>query len=256
WHNKDNPKTKGDDLMLSTTGLPDGLEQYIAFSQMAQAEGLKFGVEHFRRRKPHCSGTLVWQLDDCWPVLSWSVLDYYGFPKASYYYLRRVYAPVLASFQGSELWLTNDLPRSVSDQVTVTLGTFAGQVEWQQTRELTIAAGASACVWSLDAAGAAEHYVSVRSASGAFPDNRQFFAEYKDLVRERAAPTMTVLGGGRIQLHAPATRYVYFAHVTSPHETTRFSDNYFDLLPGEAREIVANDPTRSLRAEDFRLGWA
>ena len=85
WHNKDNPKDKGDKLMLTVTGVPHDLDEYIDFSQIAQAEGLKFGIEHFRRRKPHCSGTLVWQLNDCWPVLSWSVLDYYGFGKAGYY---------------------------------------------------------------------------------------------------------------------------------------------------------------------------
>ncbi len=85
--------------MLTVTGLPRGLEEYIDFSMIAQAEGLKFGIEHFRRRKPHCSGTLFWQLNDCWPVLSWSVLDYYGFGKAGYYYARRAYAPVIASFK-------------------------------------------------------------------------------------------------------------------------------------------------------------
>jgi hypothetical protein len=76
-HNKDNPKNKGDRLMESVTGLPDNLGDYIDFSMIAQAEGLKFGVEHFRRRKPHCSGTLFWQLNDCWPVLSYGA-DYYG----------------------------------------------------------------------------------------------------------------------------------------------------------------------------------
>ncbi|NDJ77242.1 MAG: glycoside hydrolase family 2 protein, partial [Chloroflexi bacterium] len=88
-HNKDNPKNKGDNLMLTVTGLPQNLDEYIEFSMIAQAEGLKFGIEHFRRRKPHCSGTLFWQLNDCWPVLSWSVIDYYGFGKAGYYYARR-----------------------------------------------------------------------------------------------------------------------------------------------------------------------
>ena len=66
-HNKDNPKNKGDNLMAATTGVPRDLDEYIDFSMMAQAEGLKFGIEHYRRRFPHCAGSLVWQLNDCWP---------------------------------------------------------------------------------------------------------------------------------------------------------------------------------------------
>ena len=77
-------------------GSPYGGNDY---SMLAQAEGLKFGIEHYRRRKPHCSGTLIWQLNDCWPVLSWSIVDYYGFGKAGYFYTRRAYAAVMASFQ-------------------------------------------------------------------------------------------------------------------------------------------------------------
>jgi beta-mannosidase len=128
-HNKDDPKNKGDNLMLTVTGLPKNLEEYIDFSMIAQAEGLKLGIEHFRRRKPHCSGTLFWQLNDCWPVLSWSVLDYYGFAKAGYYYVRRAYAPILASFKqlvdgAVELWITNDTLAEVAENVTVRLGTL------------------------------------------------------------------------------------------------------------------------------------
>ncbi len=255
WHNKDNPKNKGDNLLLASTGLPRDLEQYILFSQIAQAEGLKFGIEHFRRRKPHCSGTLVWQLDDCWPVLSWSVIDYYGFAKASYYFLRRVYAPLLASFRETELWLTNDLLHPVTDRVTVTLGTLDGGVAWQESREVTLLGNSSACVWQVPVSGGPEHYLSVRSASGAFPPNRTFFAEPKDLLRTAVAPSLS-FHDSTLRLQAPADRYVYFAHVTTPYESTRFSDNYVDLMPGEACDIVVTDPVRTLRAEDFTLGWA
>jgi beta-mannosidase len=62
---KDNPKNKGDNLMATVTGLPTTLEEYINYSMLAQAEELKFGIEHYRRRKPHCSGTLIWQLNYC-----------------------------------------------------------------------------------------------------------------------------------------------------------------------------------------------
>jgi beta-mannosidase len=268
WHNKDNPKNKGDDLMLSTTGLPDSLEQYIAFSQMAQAEGLKFGVEHFRRRKPHCSGTLVWQLDDCWPVLSWSVLDYYGFGKAGYYYLRRAYAPVLASFKASPngelaLWLTNDTLDDVRDTATVRVATFAGQVVWEGSREVHVPAGASCDVWRWSPGGLAggpDRYVSVHSSSAAFEPNRHFFAAIKDLVRQPGVPEMTVEPAGAheltVRLRAPADRYVYFAHLTISSGSTHFSDNYFDLEPAETREVRVTDPLHELAPGSLGLGWA
>jgi beta-mannosidase len=267
WHNKDNPKNKGDNLLLATTGLPADLDQYILFSQMAQAEGLKFGIEHYRRRTPHCSGALVWQLDDCWPVLSWSVVDYYGFPKPSYFYLKRVFAPLLASFKsesdgGLELWLTNDRLHAVTDRVTVRLGTFDGVTHREETRELMVAASASVCAWrwaASDVLAEPGTYVSVRSASDAFPANRYFFAELKDLDRQATAPDMAVSRIGadevRVQLRAPETHYVYFAHLMSPYESTRFSDNYVDLQPGEMVEIVVHDPLRELTATDLRLGW-
>ena len=261
WHNKDNPKNKGDNLLLASTGLPADVDQYITFSQIAQAEGLKFGIEHYRRRKPHCSGTLVWQLDDCWPVLSWSVLDYYGVPKASYWYLRRVYAPVLASFRGTELWLTNDLLQDVSDTVTLRLGDFSGPVVWERSHEVRVGVGESRCVWHLDeVVGNPSRYLHVESATGLFPPNRVFFGEYKDLLREKIPPLLstTVVSAHEleVQLSAPANRYVYFAHLVSTHPSARFSDNYVDLRPGETRQIRVSDTSHELTPESLRLGYA
>jgi beta-mannosidase len=268
WHNKDSPKNKGDNLLLASTGLPTDLDQSILFSQIAQAEGLKFGVEHFRRRKPHCSGTLVWQLDDCWPVLSWSVIDYFGFRKAGYYYLRRAYAPVLASFRARpggdvELWLTNDTASEMRDAVTVRLGTFAGQLAWERTREVVVPPGASMAVWgwsSPELAPAADRYLAVRSARDAFPPNRHFFAAIKDLRRRPTAPDMVVERLGphelRVVLRAPADGYVYFGHLASASESTRYSDNYIDLEPTEARALTVADPVRELTAAGLGLGWA
>ena len=265
WHNKDNPKNKGDNLLLASTGLPKDIDEYILFSQIAQAEGLKFGIEHFRRRKPHCSGTLVWQLNDCWPVLSWSVLDYYGVPKASYHFLRRVYAPLLASFKavedGVELWLTNDMLTEYAEVVSVRLGTFDGEIVWEESRAVSVAGGASTCVWrmaNLDATPG--HFLHVRSASGGFPDNRHFFGDIKDLVREPVSPHMDIHARGPreldIDLFAPDDSYVYFAHLVSRFPSTRFDDNYVDILPGAVRRVRAWDPDDDLAPDALRLGWA
>ena len=266
WHNKDNPKDKGDNLMLTVTGLPQTLEEYVDFSMIAQAEGLKFGVEHFRRRKPHCSGTLVWQLNDCWPVLSWSVLDYYGVGKAGYFYLRRVYNPVLASFKalpdGSvELWLTNDTLSAVEETIAVRLGTFAGETIWAEEIAVAVPANSSRPVrhWSAEQlAAAADRYLVVRAATERFPPNRHFFAAIKDLQRDLLPPAMQVTpvsdGELRVELTAAATAYAFFVHLTMPQEAAQFSDNYFDLEPGERRTVTVTNPLGPLAASDVMLG--
>jgi beta-mannosidase len=258
-HNKDNPKNKGDNLMLPVTGLPDTLEEYVDFSMIAQAEGLKFGIEHFRRRKPHCSGTLYWQFNDCWPVLSWSTMDYYGFGKASYFYTRRFYAPVLASFKalddGSvELWLTNDTLEPVTDDVTIKLAGFDGTVHWETTERVGVGANASAAVWSISADDldtGPDRYLSVRSKTNVFPANREFFAAIKDLQR---APEQVTTRFEQVDDHTLAVTistdtYAYFVHLIVPHEATRFSDNYFDLEAGASRTITVTNAAVALAPE-------
>ena len=264
-HNKDDPKNKGDNLMLTVTGLPENLEQYIDFSMIAQAEGLKFGIEHFRRRKPHCSGTLLWQLNDCWPVLSWSVLDYYGFAKAGYYYVSRAYAPILASFKaladgGVELWITNDTLGEVEENVAVRLRTFTGDTLWEESLPIRVGANSSRPVrrWEREEVrGDPDLYLSVRSEEALFPSNRHFFAAIKDLRRTPAQPeaTITSVGDHELQVHLRASEYAYFVHLTVPDETVCFSDNYFDLEPGERRTIVATNEQSNLVPETMTVGW-
>ena len=74
---------------------PNNLEDYVYVSQLVQAYGIGMALEEHRRRAPYCMGTLVWQLNDCWPVASWSCIDYYGRRKALYYEMKRQFAPVI-----------------------------------------------------------------------------------------------------------------------------------------------------------------
>ncbi len=257
-HNKDNPKNKGDRLMESVTGLPDNLDDYIDFSMIAQAEGLKFGVEHFRRRKPHCSGTLFWQLNDCWPVLSWAVLDYYGNGKAGYFYARRFYAPVLASFKalpdgGAELWITNDKLADLDDAVIIRLSTFDGRVirEWKEP--VLVGPNRSECVWRAadDLDSGPDRYLSVRSAGGVFPANRHFFVAIKDLQRtpQPLDVTITAQEPHTLTVQIRAAVYAYFVNLSVAHEATRYSDNYFDLEADETRTITVTNPDIALTSD-------
>lgn len=83
---------------LSQTYLyPRDFDQLLYCSQLLQAEAIRYGVEHFRRFRGTCMGTVVWQLNDIWPVASWASLDYYGNWKALHYAEKRMFAPVLLS---------------------------------------------------------------------------------------------------------------------------------------------------------------
>jgi beta-mannosidase len=73
------------------------MQSFIHLTQLSQAEALMFGYRGWRRQwgqKRHCGGALVWQLNDCWPVTSWSIVDYFLRKKPAYYAMRRVLAPV------------------------------------------------------------------------------------------------------------------------------------------------------------------
>ena len=83
---------------LSQTFLyPTDFSTLLYASQLLQAEAMKYGVEHLRRNRGRCMGTLYWQLNDIWPVASWSSIDYYGRLKALHYFAKRFFSPVLLS---------------------------------------------------------------------------------------------------------------------------------------------------------------
>ena len=76
---------------------PSDLSTLVYASQLLQAQAMQYGVEHWRRNRGHCMGAVIWQLNDCWPVASWSSIDYYGRWKALHYYAKRFFSPVLVS---------------------------------------------------------------------------------------------------------------------------------------------------------------
>ena len=241
---KDHPKDKVNAMLLPVTGLPKDLDQYIEYTQLVQAEGLKFGIEHYRRRKPHCSGTLIWQHNDCWPCVSWSLVDYEGIRKASWYYVARAYAPVMGSFQRLEsgeveLWVSNDTLHAVSIEAAVTMMTFTGKLLRGWRVSGTAPANASAVVWrgSPDAIGQGpDRVLCVRSHQ--FPGNELLFAPLKQLALPDLEPEMRTdeLPDGTLKVELKGRSYHHFVHLVARDAAT-FSDNYFNLLPGEIRVV-------------------
>ena len=84
---------------------PENFSAFVYASQLLQADGIRYGVEHYRRNRGRCMGAIYWQLNDCWPVISWSSIDYYGRWKALHYYAKRFFAPVMLSCE-EQSWMT------------------------------------------------------------------------------------------------------------------------------------------------------
>ena len=101
--------------------IPDDFAHFVYLSQVLQADAIRYGVEHFRRFRGRCMGALYWQLNDCWPVVSWASVDYYGRWKALHYRARKFFAPVLISMHENE----HEKIVNVSSE---TLKTFEGKI--------------------------------------------------------------------------------------------------------------------------------
>ncbi|HEU4424750.1 MAG TPA: glycoside hydrolase family 2 protein, partial [Pilimelia sp.] len=124
---------------------PHTLDDWLYLTQVNQARAIAFGVEHFRSLRPRCMGAIVWQLNDCWPVISWSAIDGEGRPKPLWYALRRVFADRLLTVQprgsGLALVAVNDATQPWAAEATVSRVTVAGERRAATAIPLAVPAG-------------------------------------------------------------------------------------------------------------------
>ncbi|MBQ9065502.1 MAG: glycoside hydrolase family 2 protein [Blautia sp.] len=124
---------------------PLSFDIFVYASQLLQAQAIQYGVEHWRRNRTdcRCMGAVVWQLNDCWPVVSWASIDYYGRWKALHYYEKRFFAPVLISCHEEGILSQNtnvnaepfDLKKTARLNVSnETLMQFEGNASWALRR--------------------------------------------------------------------------------------------------------------------------
>ena len=144
--------------LLDWFRLPASFEMSLWLSQILQGMAMKYAIEHWRRSMPRGMGTLYWQINDNWPVASWSSLDYFGRWKALHYLAKAFYAPLLVSAVEDleagtvEIHLTNDLRADSAGEVWWSLVTVAGEAVASGRLDARIAAGTSARITTLDLA--------------------------------------------------------------------------------------------------------
>lgn len=228
--------------------IPESLEDYIYATQFIQAEALTSAVRSWRRRwqgpgREYVAGALVWQLNDCWPVTSWAVVDYWQRPKPAYYALKREMAPLVLgmaspSAGGIEIWGVNTLAVSVGGTVRVQCWTLDGQLLDEKRLPVVLApnqasefgsvefAGAGQCVYSAQLY-LAEH---IQARATLWPEPFKYLALPDPLL------TVEKLGHDRICIQARRPAKGVWLSAAHP---VKWSDNMLDLVPEQPQTIIA-----------------
>jgi beta-mannosidase len=236
--------------------VPKDFGAFLYLSQVLQANVIQFGAEAHRRRMPYNMGSLYWQLDDCWPVASWSSIDYYGTRKALQYAARRFFAPVLVSPVDDNgtlrVYLVSDRRVDLPAHLTLRLIDLDGGGErWRFERDVTVKALDSQAQFSAAKRDILKgvdpsHVVLVaeltaRPASSNAPAiSRKLF--YFQKTRDLALPSPELalaVTPHRIgaTVKVTARRFARAVWLSTPDGDGDFSDNFFDLLPGESATV-------------------
>jgi len=235
----------------------------VYLSMVLQAEGIRYGVEHWRRFPDRVAGALYWQLNDCWPVASWSSLDYFGRWKALHYMAKRFFAPVLLSILDDGprigIFVTNDETEAWQGAARWTLEMLSGEALASGEEAVNAAPLAATHVKTLDFAEA----VVADQIPGMLGGNRRdmiFTCELWQGNRLIARNIATFVPNKHLALVDPGltvetTRKVAqltieltgsslarFVELELEGTDTVFSDNYFDLLAGRTAVVTCPLP--------------
>jgi beta-mannosidase len=236
--------------MLETFRLPKDFDSLVYLSLVLQAEGIRYGVEHWRRHPQRTSGTLYWQLNDCWPVASWSSLDYFGRWKALHYAARRFYAPVMLSIEDSppkqNIYVFNDLRQTWEGSVRWSLETLAGQVLEAGEAPVRCAPLDVTLVRSLDFSGRLNDdllrklvfVAELWQGEERLAQQTAYFVPTKhlDLV-EPEITALVQLKQGRVSIDLTSRSLARLVECAFEDVDVVFSDNYFDLPAGRNLRI-------------------
>lgn len=253
--------TIGNALIKQTMGLyykvPAKFEDLVYVGLVLQGQGMRHGIEAHRRNRPYCMGSLFWQLNDSWPVVSWSSIDYYGNWKAMQYQSQRAFAPVLinAIKEGDDLcvYLISDELQDRDDvRLTVELMDFDGKSHGKWTHSGKLSANTSMLflkkrvdefLSKQDAAISFLRFTLKAKNGAALADEVFYFAYPKDQkLPEARIETSVKRCGEAIEMTLKADKLARDIFIEVPVQGVRFSDNFFDLLPGQRKKITITSP--------------
>lgn len=247
---------------------PSDFNTFLYASQLLQGEAIRYGVEHFRRNRGRCMGAIYWQLNDCWPVISWSSIDYTGRWKALHYYAKRFFAPLLLSCQEEGMMTQEadmnrehfEFEKSIRLNVAnETKEEAVAEVCWQvrdakagilrEEREKVTVPPLSS-VWlekkELPQIRIFEEYVSCQLVySGSVVSEGTVLFSYPKYFRYMDPKLSLKVQGDEIIIHSES--YAKSVEILNENEDIVLSDNYFDMNAGEKKVKVLRGDIKGLK---------
>ena len=247
---------------------PKSQDDLIYLSQLNQAFCMQTGVEHYRRLMPHCMGALYWQLNDCWPVASWSSIEHTGRWRALHHVARRFFAPALVSAHvpGDEaagignyrkstvrevhLYTVCDAPTPAHGTLRWDLFHLDGRVLLRGKKSVALRHGESIKQHTLDlAAPLAKHgrdslvlRIALDVSGACVSEDTVFLTPPRFLAlpksRTRVAVKLQARTRAALTFTSPVFQHRFAFDLSGiAHQT---SDNYFELYPDEAKTVVVD----------------
>ncbi len=227
---------------------PKDFPSFVYLSQIQQGLAIRTAVDFWRSLKPHCMGTLYWQLNDTWPVASWASLDYGGGWKAMHYMARRFFQQVtvaaIPSSDESEIALSvvNDTLRDTSVTIETWLVDLAGKRRPFRSFECSAPTDRAVTAATIARADIPENMLlfwSFTAANGMTGEGHHATVTYKSLDLKPSGLSLDVqpFSGGVFEARVTAKGLAL--HVMLEADCAgRYSDNAFDLTAGETKTVI------------------
>ena len=239
--------------------VPKDFEDYAYVSQLLQARGMKTAIEAHRRAKSYCMGTLYWQFNDCWPVTSWSSLDYYGNWKAFHYQAKRSFENVLLSAEVTnsgiyKFFVINDGMQNYAGELKAEIRNFKGQLLWEKKAYCKSDASSNVAAIllpfpSLKEFDTQNSYLKMEFISDDnYWESNFFFEKPKDLKLSKPNIEIKTIDEVTIEISSDVLAKDVFLY--SENEVF-FEDNYFDLLPNEKRIIKFSKAAKEIKVKSL-----
>ena len=237
--------------------IPGKFEDFVYVGLVLQGKGMRYGFEAQRRNRPYCMGTIYWQLNDSWPVVSWSGIDYYGNWKALHYQAKRAFEPILISpVQKNDsllMYLISDkLENNDNVQLSMKWKDFNGKLLKKMVLKTMLPANSSTKVFQqaineiLTTEQRKNTYIQLLltdKAGKVLNEQIYFINKTKDLNLPNATISVkTQYKSGCCELTISTDKLAKDVFIEIPIQGARFSDNFFDLEPGITKKILISSP--------------